>query len=265
MNVTEIVPAILTFDTRICALVVVLLAVLEKTGPVTQCGVLVLNLCVFWVVTSAASSYLFLKRVHAVFLQDRIVCHFFTTLWLAAFGASLVVLPFSLHDYYEIANTRHCINHQIKGYVSAAFIVLVIFDALVFLAITYKILMSYHTSMPRTWKAFWCGEALPRLSGAVLQGGQQYYMITTGINVQRSVVAFLPSSSPVLQLTYSVPAMALTSAMACRVFRNLKLESLQETEIGALAMMQFVHRGHVEVHLPKSRAGVTVGSASVEV
>ncbi|KAF9230826.1 hypothetical protein BU15DRAFT_68863 [Melanogaster broomeanus] len=115
------------FSVRICALVVVLLVVLEKTGPVTQCGVLVLNLCVFWVVTSAASSYLFLKRVHAVYLQDRVVCHFFTTLWLAAFGASLVVLPFSLHDYYEIANTRHCINHQIKGYVSVAFIVLVIF------------------------------------------------------------------------------------------------------------------------------------------
>ncbi|KAF9241309.1 hypothetical protein BU15DRAFT_60936 [Melanogaster broomeanus] len=158
------------------ALVVVVLSVLEKTGPITDCGVLMLTLYIFWVVTTAASSYLFLKRVHAVFLLDRIVCHLFTFLWLAAFGASLVVLPGALLDYYEIANTKHCINHRIKDYVAVAFLGPVIFDALVFLAITYKILMSHRASTPRTWKTFWCGEALPRFSRAVLHGGQQYYM-----------------------------------------------------------------------------------------
>ncbi|KAF9231813.1 hypothetical protein BU15DRAFT_81964 [Melanogaster broomeanus] len=166
------------FSARILALVVVVLSVLAKTGPITNCGVLMLILYMFWVITTATSSFLFLKRVHAVFLPDRLVCHFFTFLWLAAFGASLLVLPGALHDYYEIANTKHCINHRIKDYVSVAFIMPVIFDALVFLAITYKILTGmswHHTSTSRTWKAFWCGEALPRLSRAVLQGGQQYY------------------------------------------------------------------------------------------
>ncbi|KAF9233842.1 hypothetical protein BU15DRAFT_79700 [Melanogaster broomeanus] len=253
------------FPARISALVVVLLSVFEKTGPITQCGVLALNLCVFWVVTSAASSYLFLKRVHAVFIHDRIVCHFFTFLWLAAFGGSLVVLPGPLHDYYEIANTKHCINHNIEDYVSIAFIGPVIFDALVFLAITYKILTFHNPSKPRSWKEFCYGEALPRLSRAVLQGGQQYYMITTSINMLRSVFALLPSSSPVLQLTFSIPAVALTSAMACRVFRNLKLKSLQEIEIGAFAMMEFMHRGPADVHLPNSSgANVIAGSGSVE-
>ncbi|KAF9241315.1 hypothetical protein BU15DRAFT_73441 [Melanogaster broomeanus] len=185
------------FSTRICALVVVLLSVLEKTGPVTNCGILMLNLYIFWVVTSSASSYLFLKRVHAVFLLDRLVCHFFTFLWLAAFGASLVVLLGPLREYYEIANTKHCVNHQIEDYVSAAFIVPVIFDAIVFLAITYKILVSHRASTSRTWKAFCSGEALPRLSRAILQSGQQYYMITTGMNVERTIYA-LSTSSPAL-------------------------------------------------------------------
>ncbi|KAF8843965.1 hypothetical protein BDN67DRAFT_45208 [Paxillus ammoniavirescens] len=246
------------FSARTLALAVVLISVLEKTGPIKECGPVMLTLCVFWVAASATSSYLFLKRVHAVFLQNRNIRHLFTFLWLCGVGASMVVLPGPLDDYYEIANTRHCINHKIKSYVSAAFIVPVLFDAFVFLAITYKILMYHGTTKPRVWKAFCCGEALPHLSRAVLQGGQQYYLITTGVNVTRSVLALLPSTPSVLQLTASVPAVALTSAMACRVFRNLQLESLQEAEVGTLTTMRFMDGGPVNVHLPKSGDGASV-------
>ncbi|KAF9229339.1 hypothetical protein BS17DRAFT_17601 [Gyrodon lividus] len=245
------------FSARISALALVLMATLEKTGPIKKCGVLVLILCLFWVVASAASSYLLLKRVHAVLFQNRTVCHLFTFLWLAGVGTSMTVLPGPLHDYYEIANTRHCINQKMKSYVSSAFMVPVFFDALVFLAVTYKILVFHPTAKPKGWKAFCCGEALPRLSRAILQGGQQYYLITTGVNLTRCVLAILPSVSPVLQLAYSVPTVALTSTMACRVFRNLKLESLQETDVGVLTTIRFVDREPVNIHLPKSRDGAS--------
>ncbi|KAF9231812.1 hypothetical protein BU15DRAFT_81963 [Melanogaster broomeanus] len=258
------------FSARICAFVEVLLAVLMMTGPITQCGILVMVLCVFWVIAYAAGSYLFLKRVHAVFLQDRIVRHFFSFLWCAGFGASFVSLIDPLHDYYEIADTKHCISRGVPDYASAAFIVPGLFDALVFLAVTYKILVSYRVSTPRTWKAFLRGEALPRLSRAILQGGQQYYMyrslyqiitqclipnrITAGVNVTRAVVTLLPSASPVLQKIFSPPAVALSSIMACRVFRNLRLAAVRQREIGALDTMRSVHRGSASanVHLPKS-------------
>ncbi|KAF9230473.1 hypothetical protein BU15DRAFT_83581 [Melanogaster broomeanus] len=154
------------FSARICALVVVLLSVLMMTGPITQCGVLVFNICVFWVIASAANSYLFLKRVHACFSKT---------------GSPL-------RDYYEFAGTKHCIGERIADYVSAAFIVPGLFDALVFLAVT----------------------------------------ITAGFNVTRIVVTLLPSSSPVLQKLFSTPAVALNSVMACRVFRNLRLAALRE-------------------------------------
>ncbi|KAF9241313.1 hypothetical protein BU15DRAFT_73440 [Melanogaster broomeanus] len=241
------------FLARICALVEVLLAVLMLTGPITHCGVVALNICMFWVIASAANSYLFLKRVHAVFLKDRIVCHFFTFLWFAGFGTSFLPLIGPLHDNYEIADTKHCTGTGAADYQSAAFIVPGLFDTLVFLAVTYKILVSHRTSTPRTWMAFWRGEALPRLSRAILQGGQQYYMMTAGLNVTRAVVTLLPSASPVLQKAFSLPAVALSSVMACRVFRNLRLAALQQREIGALDTMLFVHRGsaNVNVHLPK--------------
>ncbi|KAG6381217.1 hypothetical protein JVT61DRAFT_5620 [Boletus reticuloceps] len=111
------------FASRTCALAVVFMSVLAKTGPVPNCGVLELVLFIFWVLASASSSYLFLKRVHAVFPQERLVCHAFTVLWIVGVSASVVVvLPGSLHVYYEIADTKHCMNAQIKSYVSAAFI-----------------------------------------------------------------------------------------------------------------------------------------------
>ncbi|KAF9230825.1 hypothetical protein BU15DRAFT_56818 [Melanogaster broomeanus] len=222
-------------------------------GPIVQCGVLVFNICVFWVIASAANSYLFLKRVHAVFLQDRLVRHFFTFLWFAGCGTSFLSLISPLHDYYEFAGTKHCIGERIADYVSAAFIVPGLFDALVFLAVTYKILVSHRGSTPRTWRAFWCGEALPRFSRAVLQGGQQYYMITAGFNVTRIVVTLLPSSSPVLQKLFSTPAVALNSVMACRVFRNLRLAALRE--IGSPAMMRFVHGGPASANAHRLKSG----------
>ncbi|KAF9241308.1 hypothetical protein BU15DRAFT_60935 [Melanogaster broomeanus] len=242
------------FLARICALVVVLGGVLMMTGPVAQCEVLALNVIVVWVIASAASSYLFLKRVHAVFLQDRNVWLFFTFLWLTGFGTSFLSLADPLHEYYEFADTKHCISRKVEEYQSIAFIVPGLFDTLVFLAVTYKILMSHRVSTPRSWRAFWCGEALPRLSRAVLQGGQQYYMITAGINVTRAVVTLLPSASPVLQRALTPPALAVTSVMACRVFRNLRLAALQQRQIGALDTMPFVHIGSasVNIHRPKS-------------
>lgn len=131
----------------------------------------------FWVFASGSSSYLFLKRVHAVFFQERLVRHTFTVLWIAGVGASMLSLPNALHDGYEIADTKHCINNDnIKKYVSAAFVVPIVFDALVFFGISYKVLVYHRSPKPMRWRSFCCAEALPHLPRAILQGGQQYYM-----------------------------------------------------------------------------------------
>jgi len=249
------------FSSRACALAVVLMSALEKTGPIQNCGVTALILWIFWVFATGSSPYLFLKRVHAVFLQDRLVCRAFTAFWVAGVGASTAVLPGLLHNYYQIAGTKHCINSKIKSYVSMAFIVPMLFDAFVFFAISYKILKFHRTKKSTNWKAFCCAEALPHLSRAVLQGGQQYYMITTGANVSRTISALLPNISPVSQLSPSVPALALTSAMACRVFRNLKLEALEKTVVGNVTTIRFADREPANVHLPTN---IDVSSAEAD-
>ncbi|KAN0100668.1 hypothetical protein V8E55_000652 [Tylopilus felleus] len=240
------------FASRTCALAVVLISVLAKTGPVQNCGVMQLILALFWVFASGSSSYLFLKRVHAVFPQERLVRHTFTALWIVSVGASTVILPGSLHDYYQIADTKHCINVSTKSYVAAAFIVLSSFDALVHSAISYKILKFHRTKKLTGWKAVFCkADALPHFSRAIFQGGQQYYAITNGFNITRYTVALSQNISPILQLAPLVPAVALTSAMACRVFRKLKLEALQKTEVANMTTIRFADRAPANVGLQK--------------
>ena len=39
--------------------------------------------------------------------------------------------------------------------------------------------------------------------------------------------------------------------MACRVFRNLKLEAMEEIEVGILPTIQFADRERATVHLPR--------------
>lgn len=68
----------------------------------------------------------------------------------------------------------------------------------------------------------------------------------------RSILPLLPNVSPVLQLLPLVPAIALTSATACHVFRNLKLEALQKTEVGNLTTIRFADRERDNVHVPKN-------------
>ncbi|KAI9572919.1 hypothetical protein HD554DRAFT_2014631 [Boletus coccyginus] len=198
------------------------------TGPIQNCSVMQLIICTFWVLASKSSSYLFLKCVHAIFPQERLVHHAFTVLWMARVGTSVLVFPGTLNNYQQIANTKHCTNVEVKSYVSAAFIVPVVFDSFVFFAITYKILVSHCNKKPKNWKTFVCAESLPHISRD-RAGNNIICMITTGVNITQIAVSLSPGVSQNFQLLPSVPAIALTSAMACRVFRNLELEYLQKT------------------------------------
>ncbi|KAL4081271.1 hypothetical protein V8B97DRAFT_1843171, partial [Scleroderma yunnanense] len=201
-------------------LITVTLTVLQKTGPISNCGLVAMILVAFQVISSAASSYLFLKRAHAVYFKCKMVKHIFTFLWLVGFGTSCAAFSGPLQNSIEIANTKHCIRVQDMGPMSIAFMDPVIFDTLVYIAIMYKILATHQTGAGG-WKTLCYWTALPHVSRAVLQGGQQYYLITTAINIPRFIMTLTPTLSPSLQVILASPAVTLTSVMACRVHRNL--------------------------------------------
>ncbi|KAI6101417.1 hypothetical protein EDD16DRAFT_1525961 [Pisolithus croceorrhizus] len=229
------------FVTRPASVVMVLLAVLliiyantdgkhwmtSLAGPVSHCGAISAGIVTCQVTSSAAASYLFLKRVHAVYFANEVFQHIFSFLWLVGVGTSCAAFAGAYHNSLEIADTKHCIRHQGWSALSVAFVDPVLFDTLVYFAITYKILATH--TRGGGWKALCSGSALPHFSRAILQGGQQYYLITIGINLTRFAFSLSPSASPTLQVILSSPAVSLASVMASKVHRNLIIESMDNS------------------------------------
>ena len=54
------------------------------------------------------------------------------------------------------------------------------------------------------------------------------YRVTVGLNIVAMVLILVPSVPPVLRAMFSIPNVALQNAMACRVFRQIKLGLLRE-------------------------------------
>ncbi|KAL4081286.1 hypothetical protein V8B97DRAFT_1921606 [Scleroderma yunnanense] len=244
------------FLARPTALIMVLLDILQKTGPITHCTPVAMVWMGFQVISSATATYLFLKRVHAVYYGSAVVRHIFSFIWLVGVGTSFAVFAESSNDYSEIADTKHCVRYQSKNIFWIAFMVPIIFDALVYFAISYKILTSHRGGKKCSWRDLFREQPVPHFSQAVLRGGQQYYAITNGFNVSRLSNSSQPSESPTMQLLLLGPTVALTSAMACRVHRNLILESLRDSEgvVGVpLTAPRFADKRDVDDTLPMSK------------
>ncbi|KAG6327583.1 hypothetical protein ID866_11507, partial [Astraeus odoratus] len=72
--------------------------------------------------------------------MNRIVKHTFSFLWLVGVGTSCAVFPATIEYYNEIADTKHCIRMKSSSTLSVAFMDPILFDTLVYIAITWKIL-----------------------------------------------------------------------------------------------------------------------------
>ena len=123
-----------------------------------------------------SNSLLFFFRVRAVFKANKYVVAFFALIWLSTFGSFTV--PFSIGGEH-IGTTNRCINSNIKPSSSVGIIVSTVNDTLVFVAITYRLVV-YNTSVSNTWrmrlKVLFSGEGMGGVSKALLQTGQLYYL-----------------------------------------------------------------------------------------
>lgn len=99
---------------------------------------------------------------------------FFSILWLAhiACEASFFIgmAP------RDIPGTLRFQDNGAKPSLTASMYGIVAFDTCVFLAISYRMGTTYTADEHNRWDTIVSGKALPRLSRAILQGGQQYYL-----------------------------------------------------------------------------------------
>ncbi|EPQ53552.1 hypothetical protein GLOTRDRAFT_24191, partial [Gloeophyllum trabeum ATCC 11539] len=191
-------------------------------GTSSQCQAVQEALGWCYVVAAPSAALLFYFRITAIFAFHRPVVLFFSFLWLGVVAGAFTV-PFSV-TVAQIGETRRCVDVDVASYSSSTVIINWINDTLIFSAITWKLLSS--SMVEQTWKgrmrSFVSGAGFSELTRAVLQGGQMYYLVTVGFNIV-TIIGLLAPIPATFHALFTVPNLALQNAMACRVYRQLKL------------------------------------------
>lgn len=162
-------------------------------APVAHCQVLEYVICSFYAISLPATSALFFFRVKAVYSDSKIVTLFFGALWfLVALLSILLMLAVKSSEYIHVLGwisdklhiptghipfTTRCHESIVKEYVSVPTIITAVYDTLVFLAISWRVIS--YTVEGYTWQArsrsFFKGTGLHSVSKALLRAGQLYY------------------------------------------------------------------------------------------
>jgi hypothetical protein len=185
---------------------------------------------------------LWLFRLRAIYGGDRIVTFIFGSLWLAFLGAS-VTLPIGGVTTTSLENPPGCLIVRAKKYDAAFGIILTMYDTLVFLAISSRLVSNFTQAEQLTpWgliKALFSGSNLPAFSKTLFTDGQIYYMcvsvhpfsrrqhqlsgrITVIFNLLATLLGLIPQLSPVYKGLFTIPSITLTSILTCRVYRRTR-------------------------------------------
>ncbi|KAK7687676.1 hypothetical protein QCA50_008891 [Cerrena zonata] len=200
------------------------------------------------------NSLLFLIRVNGVYHHSRLAMIVFTFLWLSTCTAMMG--PWTSKGSI-IEHTSFCVVSHTHKYSGVVFFLLTIFDTIVFLAITLRVISISLSNSRSSWlKAFSKGKGMGKLSKALLQTGQLYYLVTVGVNMATMIVLWgFIGPSPFHQML-PVITIVLQNAMACKVFRLLKLGLIHETQ-PSLGEVTSAYFGHLS-----SQATTAVGDST---
>ncbi|KAG6329752.1 hypothetical protein ID866_9338 [Astraeus odoratus] len=113
-------------------------------------------------------------RVRGAYYNNRIVCTMFIFLWVM--DVALLCLLFPGMHVDEISDTKHCIGVSGGKYLVVTMLFPLFFDTMVYIFITVKLSRTGNPREKINWHTIISGAALPRLSRAILSGGQQYYL-----------------------------------------------------------------------------------------
>jgi hypothetical protein len=143
--------------------------------PFADCSIPNYILTVFPVLLYSSSSALFFIRLKAVYCNNRIITIFFGFLWFVLFGL-FFLMPLSTKSMH-IPTTQICFIFQIEHYVALPFVAHFVFNNLVFIAISLRIVSISLDggTFSACMKSFFRGDGLSRLPRSLLYGGQLYY------------------------------------------------------------------------------------------
>ncbi|KAJ7441652.1 hypothetical protein B0H11DRAFT_2095864 [Mycena galericulata] len=228
-------PIVAYISARLSSLGYILGLSLLATYPIGRCGLVYRVVDSFYPVAIASNSALFFFRIRAIWGKTRLVTGLFGILWLGVAGMSTTIAFGG--DAVAIGPTQYCLVSKLAPYVGASAIMVTVYDTAVFFAISYRLLTNtYVVHSPRElMKALFSGAYLPSFSRSLLVDGQLYYMISVISNIVVMTMVYV-NVSPLYRGFLNIPNVALTSAMACRVYRNTKLGLTRESGNMALSL-----------------------------
>ncbi|KAJ6454669.1 hypothetical protein C8R45DRAFT_881933, partial [Mycena sanguinolenta] len=216
-------PTIVYFLSRAFTLAFILVCFVDQVAPVENCNAMALGWTIAAILTKSATTILFSLRVTAVWHPSKIAYAVFFILWLAVLAGGITA-PIGVRGAH-IGPTKQCITTAVPANIEVAAIMALIENTAIFFAISYRILA--HTIMADSslarLRVFFGGKGLSTLSRALLQSGQHFYLVAVATNVTLLVAVKLPQLPPVYRAMLAIPAEALANAMACLVFRRIKL------------------------------------------
>ncbi|KAF9262398.1 hypothetical protein L218DRAFT_960213 [Marasmius fiardii PR-910] len=217
-------PTIIYYLSRISTMGYIVSSFVFQVGNVSDCQKLQVALGIFYVLTTAFTSLLFLLRVIAVWNRNKWIVATFTFFWLGTVGATVTV-PVGISGGH-IGPTKACINTRVEGYAEATAIASMINDSAVFFAITYRILMnSLMEERPSVRLQTFIGKGssfLPTLSRNLLRSGQHYYLVALSGNIVALVMLKIPNLPVFYHAMCTLPVLAVINSMACIVYRQIK-------------------------------------------
>ncbi|KAJ3560749.1 hypothetical protein NP233_g10632 [Leucocoprinus birnbaumii] len=220
---------------RIFACTLVSLAVAMTTHSISDCHALVNSIASMIILTMSTTSFLFLQRVRALYTESRALRLAFTLLWAVISVVCSITVILGAGSAH-IPGTENCHYFVVDRYTATAGFTWLFFDTLVFLAVSYWVITAHPvrdaatTRFTVSWVGLISGRALPRLSKAVLQGGQQYYFLVICLNLPWTILLSISTVPSTYKVMMTPPLFALAASMACRVFRNLKMEDFIRTQ-----------------------------------
>uniref|UniRef100_A0A8H7XX67 Uncharacterized protein n=1 Tax=Psilocybe cubensis TaxID=181762 RepID=A0A8H7XX67_PSICU len=156
-----------------------------SAAPIQACSQYVLAVHILMAGSIGTTSLLFLIRVRAIYEASPRVTAFFALSWLAVLGCFIFTLQ-GLEAYPESnpsGTLVYCATGRISPYIALDFVMPLVHDTLVFLAISWRLATNtlYNNAnrdsiIKQGVRAMVFGHYMPAFSRALLQDGQIYYL-----------------------------------------------------------------------------------------
>jgi len=169
-----------------------------------------------------AVSILFFIRLGAVFAHKKYVLTFFRLCWLCILGLFVFDSAKRLSRCLGIVQSTQCFMSRPAD--AWGYMAITSYDTLMYGFISWNLAsFAAADSWQDRLKSFVTGDGLGWLSKVLLQSGQTYYFVTVAFNILTTIFICSPSLRLQWKGTFVPLNLTISSVMACRVFRELKL------------------------------------------